>query len=84
MVFIFNLLGDLKTEDSLSKTRSEDSLTRSTVINLIQNDFIKLGLYKWSSCNQSGSLMCMSSLSKIIPPNIYTFTKISLLTVLPA
>ncbi len=60
MVFIFNLLGDLKTEDSLSKTRSEDSLTRSTVINLIQNDFIKLGLYKWSSCNQSGSLMCMS------------------------
>ena len=60
MVFIFNLLGDLKTEDSLSKTRSEDSLTRSTVINLIQNDFIKLGLYRWSSCNQSGSLICIS------------------------
>ena len=46
MVFIFNLIGDLKTEDSLSKTRSEDSLTRSTVINLIQNDFIKIDLNK--------------------------------------
>ena len=60
MVFIFNLLGDLKTEDSLSKTRSEDSLTRSTVINLIQNDFIKLGLTKWDTCSQNGTLFCFT------------------------
>ena len=40
MVFIFNLLIDLKAEDSLSSKRSTDALNRSTIIRLIQNDFL--------------------------------------------
>lgn len=46
MIFIMSLLSDLKREDSLSKSQSEDALTRSNVVSLIQNDFINYGVKK--------------------------------------
>ena len=40
MIFVVNLLSDLKNEDVLSNKRNEDTLTRASLINVIQSDLI--------------------------------------------
>lgn len=45
MIFVVNLLSDLKNEDILSSKRNEDTLTRASVINVIQGDLINSDNY---------------------------------------
>ena len=40
MIFIVNLLSDLKNEGILSNRRNEDSLTRASFINVTEAEFI--------------------------------------------
>ena len=60
MVFIFALLVDMKNEDYLSSSKSEDALNRTEIIHLIENDFIN---YKLSNVSQdtcpSGANFCL-------------------------
>lgn len=46
MVFLFNILINMKEEYNLSSLRSKDSLNRATYTRIIQNDLIKIGLKK--------------------------------------
>lgn len=46
MVFMFNILVDLRNEESLSTLKSTESLNRSAIIHLIQNDITVKGLTK--------------------------------------
>ena len=45
MIFIVNLLSDLKNEDVISAKRNEDTLTRAALINVIQGDLINSDNY---------------------------------------
>ena len=45
MIFIVNLLSDLKNEGILSNKRNEDSLTRASLINVIEADLINTNPY---------------------------------------
>ncbi|MBR1416620.1 MAG: hypothetical protein IJ572_02245 [Bacilli bacterium] len=56
LVFIFNILVDLKAEKELSTKRSEDAIERASYTRIIQNDFINYGLKKISSC--TSGLIC--------------------------
>lgn len=56
MVFIFNILADLSQEEALSNKRNVDSITRSTIIRLIENDFIAKGVIKINGCSLSDSI----------------------------
>ena len=60
MVFIFALLLNMKNEDYLSSAKSEDSLNRSEIIHLIENDFINYNLSSvaQTSC-PSGANFCL-------------------------
>lgn len=53
MVFMFNLLVDLKNEESLSTRKSTDTLNRSSIIHLIQNDMISKGVSAVAFCNNT-------------------------------
>lgn len=57
MIFLFNLLADLKREDAMSSSKSADSLNRTSIIHLVQNDFItkKLNKVTYTSSNNSVS-----------------------------
>ena len=46
LVFIFNLLTMLKKEDYLSTSSTEDTLKRTEIIHIVENDFIYKGLTK--------------------------------------
>lgn len=52
MVFLFNILINMKEEYNLSSQRSEDSLNRSSFTRIIQNDFMKHKLNKLTNCNE--------------------------------
>ena len=52
LVFMFNLLGDIKRESALSNEDISDALNRSTITRLIQNDFIENNLIKVEACNE--------------------------------
>ena len=55
MIFIVNLLSDLKNEGILSNKRNEDSLTRASLINVIEADLINTNPYLVSfikNCDQ--------------------------------
>lgn len=51
VTFLFNLILDLKNEDSLSVGSAKDSVNRATIIRLIQNDFINYKLVNISKCS---------------------------------
>ena len=51
LVFLFNILLDLKKEKDLTARSGEDSIKRSSYTRLVQNDFIQLGLSKITGCN---------------------------------
>ena len=40
MIFLFNILSDLRYEDYLSLSRNEDAINRANLINIIENDNI--------------------------------------------
>lgn len=44
MIFMFNILVDLRNEESLSTKKSTDTLNRSSIIHLIQNDITMKGI----------------------------------------
>ena len=52
MIFIFNLLVDLKSENELTARRSTDSINRASFTRLIQNDFIMESLVGLKPCNK--------------------------------
>jgi len=53
MIFIINLLSDMKAEDVTSTKRNQDSLTRSSLINVIEGDLINKNLTGFKkSCDQ--------------------------------
>lgn len=54
MVFIFNLLIDLRQEESLSSYKSEDQINRSIITKTIQDDFLDREIKTVSSCNTLG------------------------------
>ena len=58
LIFIFNILVDLKEENSLSSKRSSDSISRASYTRIIQNDFINLDLTGVSGCNEG--LVCFN------------------------
>ncbi len=58
MIFLFNILSDLRYEDYLSLSRNEDSINRANLINIIENDFISKDLYRVSSC-EDGNNICL-------------------------
>lgn len=51
MVFLFNLLIDLKSEDSLSTKNNDEALNRATIIRIINTDFINKGLKQLTFCD---------------------------------
>ena len=57
LIFIFNLLSSLKNEDYLSNARIQDSLKRTEIIHIIQNDFIYKGLSK-AEVDKCGNNIC--------------------------
>ena len=61
MIFIFNLLFEMKNEDYLSSSKSDDAMKRSEIIHLIQNDFINYKLKKVTqiSCT-NGATFCIN------------------------
>jgi hypothetical protein len=60
LIFMFNILSDLKVEDRESTRGSEDSVERASYTRIIQNDFINLGLKSISYCSAPDSLFCYS------------------------
>lgn len=63
MIFIVNLLSDLKNEDAISAKRNEDTLTRAALINVIQGDLINSDNYLETiikKSNDSGYSDCTS------------------------
>ena len=58
LIFMFNILSDLKVEDRESTRGSEDSVERASYTRIIQNDFINLGLKSINYCSASTSLFC--------------------------
>ncbi len=58
LVFMFNLLGDIKRESALSNENIDDALNRSTIIRIIQNDWIEKRLTKVSTCEEDGTILC--------------------------
>ena len=58
LIFIFNILADLKAEDNLASKRSEDALARASYTRIIQNDFINNVLTGVNSC--SDGLICLN------------------------
>ena len=60
MIFIFNLLSDLKNEDYLSNYRTQDSLNRTELIHLVENDFINMELLNVTSNNCGSDKMCIT------------------------
>jgi len=56
MVFLVNLLSDLKSEDVISTKRNQDALTRASLINVIEGDLVNKSLVNFSSsCDQKPS-----------------------------
>ena len=58
LVFMFNLLGDIKRESALSNEDISDNLDRATITRIIQNDFIESKLTTISICNDSDTILC--------------------------
>lgn len=56
MIFLFNIISDLRYEDFLSTTRNADAVSRTSIINIIQNDFITKDLYKITPCVDNGNI----------------------------
>lgn len=60
IVFVFNILIDLRQEETFSKYKSSDQLNRSIITKTIQDDLIaKGGLVDVLSCNRSGLISCV-------------------------
>lgn len=58
MIFIFNLLVDLKSENELTARRSTDSINRASFTRLIQNDFIMETLTGLEPCDKG--IFCLN------------------------
>ena len=58
LIFVFNILADLKNEDALSSKRSEDAIARASYTRIIQNDFIESTLIGVSPCNEG--ILCLN------------------------
>ena len=59
LVFIFNILADLKYEDSIASSRSADAISRASYTRIIQNDFIINKLREISDCGTDDSHICI-------------------------
>lgn len=60
IVFVFNILIDLRQEETFSKYKSSDQLNRSIITKTIQDDLIaKGGLTDILSCNRNGLISCV-------------------------
>lgn len=60
LIFVFNILADLKNEYSIASKRSEDAIARASYTRIIQNDFIAKELTDVSSCSKSGdTILCL-------------------------
>ena len=61
MIFIFSILIDLKNEDYLSNSKSEDAIKRTEIIHLIENDFINYHLKEITNSNscQNNAKFCL-------------------------
>ena len=61
LVFMFNMLSDLKAEDRLSTKGSRDSIERASYMRIIQNDIIKKNLYGVydENCSSRNSFLCL-------------------------
>ena len=74
LIFIFNILADLKSEDRESTRGSRDSIKRASYTRIIQNDFIMLQLNKVAKCDMSGSLFCFQfSFKKDSPKKLVVY-----------
>ncbi len=60
LVFMFSLLGDIKRESAYSNDNINDTLNRSTIIRIIQNDFIEKRLNRVETCREDGVIICYS------------------------
>ena len=61
LIFVFNILADLKNEYSLASKRSEDAIARASYTRIIQNDFIAKELTDVTTCSNGGNLLlCMN------------------------
>ena len=58
LVFMFNLLGDVKRESALSNDNINDTLNRSTITRIIQNEWIEKKLTKVTTCDEAGTILC--------------------------
>ena len=58
LVFMFNLLGDIKRESSISNDNIDDIIDRSTITRIIQNEWIEKKLTRVATCNETGTIMC--------------------------
>ena len=57
MIFTFNILSDMKSENSQATRRSTDSINRATIIRIVQNDFIYKTLIKVEGCPINSSIL---------------------------
>ena len=58
LIFVFNILADLKSEDRESTRGAEDSIKRASYTRIIQNDFIMNQLSGVSNCGSSSNTLC--------------------------
>ncbi len=64
MIFLFNILSDLRYEDYLSLSRNEDAINRANLINIIENDIIENDLYKLSTCEDENNICLLFDFKK--------------------
>lgn len=58
MVFIFNLLLDLKQEENISSDKAQDQLNRSVITKTIQDDFLDREIKAINNCNDGNYIAC--------------------------
>jgi hypothetical protein len=54
MVFLFNLLLDLRADDGLSTKKNTDIINRAGIVRLIENDFTTKGIKELKFCDSDG------------------------------
>jgi prepilin-type N-terminal cleavage/methylation domain-containing protein len=59
MVFLFNLLIDLRADEGLSTKKNSDLINQAGIIRLIENDFVTKGVKQISGCGSDPSYPCL-------------------------
>jgi prepilin-type N-terminal cleavage/methylation domain-containing protein len=59
MIFVFNILVDLRNEETISNFKSQDQINRSIITKRIQTDILNKGLYDVKDCEGTLDYPCI-------------------------